>query len=59
MDITALEVAGREDGTSRLTVWVKCDTAQEIDDIITWLALAKSVMIDWKGLRAPPKETEL
>ena len=51
LDITDLSVAYHSDGDSIVKVWARCSTTEDIDDIISWLKLAKVMMETWKAIR--------
>jgi hypothetical protein len=40
------------DDRTCVTVWVKCQSPEEIDNLIAWLQLAKSVMLKWEKINA-------
>lgn len=50
MDLTNLEIEC--EGKTCIKVWAKCHNAEDVDDIIAWLRLAKDVMIKWEKIRA-------
>jgi hypothetical protein len=52
LDITDLSISCNDDGSSKMTVWAKCFTADDIDDVIAWLGLAKAMMKRWEAIRA-------
>lgn len=51
LSITTLEIEGEPGGGSKVKVWVSCGTPDDIDDVIEWLKLAKTVMEQWKQIR--------
>lgn len=51
MDITSLDIECSGKGT-RVKVWCKCQTPEEIDDLIAWLRFARVNMIRWEGIIA-------
>lgn len=52
MDITSLDIECRGAGRSVVKVWAKCQTQDDVDDIIAWLKLAKGVMATWEKISA-------
>ena len=50
MDIKGLEVECEKEGESTVKVWANCETPEDIDVIIAWLHLAKSMMKKWRSL---------
>lgn len=50
MKITDLKTESAK-GTM-VKVWCECATANEVDDLIAWLRLAKSVMLGWERINA-------
>jgi hypothetical protein len=51
LDVTDLGVEGFADGSMKVTVWCKCFTPDDIDDVISWLQLAKTMMESWETIR--------
>ena len=51
IDVTNLEVECAADGGSKVTVWCKCNSTEDIDDVIAWLELAKAMIEGWKQTR--------
>jgi hypothetical protein len=51
IDITSMQIECDATGDSKVTLWVKCKTAEDIDDVTLWLAEARALMIQWKGIR--------
>jgi hypothetical protein len=51
LDVTSLDMECHDDGTTKVTVWVKCWSSDDIDDVIAWLKLAKSMMKSWETIR--------
>jgi hypothetical protein len=51
LDVTSLDMQCHDDGTAKVTVWVKCWSLDDIDDVIAWLKLAKSMMKSWEAIR--------
>lgn len=49
MDITNLEVDCAHKPC--IKVWAKCETPEDVDDIIAWLRLAKDLLIKWEKIR--------
>jgi hypothetical protein len=47
MKVHTLRVDCNNDGDLAVSIWVDCDTAAEIDDLITWLRLAKTFAQGW------------
>ncbi len=48
------------DGNTRVVVWVDCYSTEDIDDIIAWLELTKTLVIRWEEIRrdgAPKKRS--
>lgn len=50
-DITTLSVECSRDGDTKVTVWCKCFTADDIGDVIAWLELAQGMMQKWEAIR--------
>jgi hypothetical protein len=50
MDISDLKIEC--DGRTCVKVWAKCHSAEDIDDMIAWLHLAKGLMLKWEKIRA-------
>jgi len=48
MDIKDLRVRALSSGKNKVEVWVDCHTAQDVDDLIAWLKLSKSMMRAWE-----------
>lgn len=57
MDITSLEMKCKEDGSTKIEVWAKCNSIEDCDDMIAWLQLAKSVIIKWNKINARTSQT--
>ena len=51
LDVTSLEVECDADGDSKVTCWCKCRTPKDIDDVIAWLQLSKTLMNQWREIR--------
>jgi hypothetical protein len=51
LDVTDLGLECEADGTSLVKVWCKCRTADDIDDVIAWLHLAKTLTTKWRIIR--------
>ena len=51
MDITTLGLDCTENGVTRVTAWAKCTSAEDIDDMILWLGLAREVTLQWQDIR--------
>lgn len=47
MRINHLKINGGNNGMTIVEVWADCHTVEDIDDIIAWLQMAKTVMIKW------------
>lgn len=47
MKISGLKILGGNNGRTIVEVWADCHTVEDIDDIIAWLQMAKTVMIKW------------
>lgn len=56
LEATTLEVQCHSDGTSKATVWCKCYSPEDIDDVIVWLRLAKSLLEDWRAERGKERD---
>lgn len=52
MDITTLEISCDAKGKTRVNVWAKCHSPQDVDDIIAWLRLSKNVIEKWEKISA-------
>lgn len=52
MDITSLEWESDSKGNPKISVWAKCHTVEDVDDIIAWLHLAKDMMRKWEKIRS-------
>ncbi len=51
MDITSLEWEADSKGNPKISVWAKCHTVEDVEDIIAWLHLAKDMMRKWEKIR--------
>jgi hypothetical protein len=51
LDITNFEIEGESDGSVKVTCWCKCRTPEDIDAVIAWLQLSKTVMNQWGEIR--------
>jgi hypothetical protein len=51
LDVTTLGLECEEGGRVKVTVWCKCWTAGDINDVIEWLRLAKTLMEKWEAIR--------
>lgn len=51
LDVTSLGLNCTADGDTCVTIWAKCWTADDIDDVIAWLKLAKAAMQKWETIR--------
>ena len=47
MEITSLECKCDNKGGTQINVWAKCHSVEDVDDIIAWLHLAKTLMKGW------------
>jgi hypothetical protein len=52
MKVSDLKMESEVDGTTTATFWLKLNSADEIDDAIAWLRLAKDVMQKWHKIRS-------
>jgi hypothetical protein len=52
MDITSLEFEIDSKCRPKVSVWAKCHTVEDVDDIIAWLHLAKDMMRKWEKIRS-------
>jgi len=52
IDITTLGMDCEANGNTRVTTWAKCTTAEDVDDLILWLGLARDVMVQWQDIRS-------
>lgn len=46
------------DPLTTVTVWVKCFTVDDVDDLIAWLGLAKTVMVQWQQINQKEDQAE-
>ena len=51
LDVTNLGIECAADGGSKVIVWCKCHSTGDIDDVIAWLELAKTMVESWKQIR--------
>jgi hypothetical protein len=60
LDVTSLDIECHADGSAKVSAWVKCWTTDDIDDVIAWLELAKTMMQKWEAIRKgePNENTE-
>jgi hypothetical protein len=56
LDVTDLGLTCQGDGSTKVTVWCKCWTVADIDDVIAWLKLARAVMARWQEIRSSEAE---
>ena len=40
-----------EDGTL-ISIWCKCYSVKDIDNLISWLRLARTMIVDWETIKA-------
>lgn len=52
MDITNMSVECDEKGQSKVSLYLKARSVEDLDDIIAWLQLAKQVTAKWEKIRA-------
>lgn len=52
MNVTSMEIECHDTGDTKVTVWVKCQSVADIDDVIAWLTMSRQTMVDWKEIRA-------
>jgi hypothetical protein len=52
MNVTSMEIECHDTGDTKVTVWVKCQSVGDIDDVIAWLTMSRQTMVDWKEIRA-------
>lgn len=52
MDITSLQIECQVDGGVKVQAWCKCQSPDDIDDLIAWLGLARHVMTEWMAIRS-------
>lgn len=43
---------------SYVKVWAKCETTDDLDDLIAWLQLAKTTMMKWDRIRSRKPKPE-
>jgi hypothetical protein len=62
MEISTMAIEADITGRSTVKLWCKCHSAQDIDDVIAWLNLARSMMDAWHAQRAdadpPPAQSQ-
>lgn len=51
LKISGLGIECDEEGHSHVSIWVKCRTVEDVDDVIAWLGLAKQMMAKWERIR--------
>lgn len=51
LDVTDLGLECFADGSIKVTVWCKCWSSDDIEDVIAWLKLAKATMLRWEEIR--------
>lgn len=51
MKTNDLKVEGDANGTTLVKVWAECRSVEDIDDIVAWLRLAKSMISKWEKIR--------
>jgi hypothetical protein len=51
LDVTNLEIECHTDGSTKVKVWCNCFQPDDIDDLVAWLGLAKTVMERWGEIR--------
>lgn len=52
LDIKDLVIACDADGSTRVIIEGYCNSTDDIDDIVAWLALARNVVEQWAEIRA-------
>ena len=52
MDITSIGWEADSEGNPKISVWAKCHTVEDVEDIIAWLHLAKDMMRKWEKIRS-------
>jgi hypothetical protein len=52
LDVTNLNLDCDADGSAKVTIWCRCRTADDIDDVIAWLTLAKTMTEKWQEIRS-------
>jgi hypothetical protein len=45
-----LTIRCRSTGATRVEVWCKCYTKEQIDDLVAWLKLAQTVTLEWEAI---------
>ena len=53
LDITELSVECFADGTSKVSLWVKCYSPEAVDDVVEWLKAATALIESWEAIRKP------
>jgi len=53
MKATELRIESEFDGSGIVKVWVDCHSPEEIEDIVVWLELARTLLVKWRARRRP------
>jgi hypothetical protein len=51
LDVTDLSIECNADGTSMVKLWCKCNSADDIEDVVAWLGFAQTMMAQWQARR--------
>lgn len=51
MKVQDLKIESAANGTTCVKFWCECHSADDVDDIVAWLELAKTVMVEWERIR--------
>lgn len=51
MDVTTIGLECESDGTTRIVLWMKAWSPDDIDDVLAWLSMARQLMVDWREIR--------
>jgi hypothetical protein len=55
MDITTMTIEANSSGRCTVKLSCKCHSAPDLDDVIAWLNLARSMMDAWHNHRVDPE----
>lgn len=53
LEVTTLEIDCKE--PTCVKVWVKCRSVDDVNELITWLEIAKRAMLEWESISREDK----
>lgn len=52
MKISDLKIESADCGKTTVSLWVRCSSVEDVDNLIAWLGLAKHVIRGWEKINA-------